>query len=142
VVLNIDFYLLLGRQVFDDWGNLEPAGLEVRHENLENEVFVGVVADDGGGLHELSHLQRRQIDLVLREREIRTRNFAYVVQLELGGGDFACNRLADDLVLLSEVLAVTQFAGIEDEVRLNGLEGQELQEGLVILNGDVLLEVE
>lgn len=83
VILHTDLNLLLGRQILHDWGYFESAGLVVGHEDLEYEVFVGVVFDERGSLHDLSDLESWQVNLVLGEREVGPGDFADVMQFEL-----------------------------------------------------------
>ena len=74
---------MLGRQILHDWGYFESAGLVVGHEDLEYEVFVGVVFDERGSLHDLSNLEGWQVYLILGERKVGSSNFADVMQFEL-----------------------------------------------------------
>lgn len=64
------------------------------------------------------------------------------MEFELGGGDFSSDDLAAYPVLFSVVLTVAESVGVEDEVGLDGLKRKQLQQGLVILNRHILLQVQ
>lgn len=113
MVLHIDLYLLLGRQVPDDGGKLESACLEIRQEDLKDQILIGVVANGGGSLHYFAHLQCRQVDLIVRQCQIRPCHLHCVVQVQLRGGDFACDYFASYAVLLPVIFAIGQTTGIE-----------------------------
>lgn len=129
-------------QILDNWGDLESTGFVIRHEDLEDKVFVGVVLDQCGSLHDFSDLESGQIDFVLGERQIGPSDFADVMKLELGGGDLSSDDLAAYSVLLSIVLAVAESVGVEYEMRLDGLKRKQFQQRLVILDRHILLQVE
>ena len=56
VILHAHLNLLFGWQILDNWGDLESTGFVIRHKDLEDKVFVGVVLDQSGSLHDLSDL--------------------------------------------------------------------------------------
>jgi hypothetical protein len=61
-------------------------------------------------LDHLSHLESRQINLIVRDSEIRTDHLATIVKVELACSDIASYNSASNVVFLPMVLAFLQPA--------------------------------
>ncbi len=71
MILNIDFNLLLGAEHFDRRRDLQSSDFKVGIKQFINDLLIGVVLEHSGHLANLVHLQRRQLNLVLLNKQVR-----------------------------------------------------------------------
>jgi len=105
MILDIDLYLLFGRECLNDWSDKQSASINIRHKYFKQYFFIRIVLDRCAGLHNLSDLQSRQVYLILTDWKISSSNLASIVQIDL-----ACWYLPRDYLTADVVLFFVSFA--------------------------------
>lgn len=65
MILNVDLHFLIGGQIFNHRGDLQPAYFKGRHEYLKYNVLVDIVLQHRRGRTKFFNLNRLEIDMVL-----------------------------------------------------------------------------
>lgn len=67
VILDVDFYFLVGPQCLDHRRNFEPADFIMWHKQLVYQLFVEIVSQDSGARTDLADLNRLEVDMVVHD---------------------------------------------------------------------------